>query len=66
MNKTSKAAKEEEHANLKLKNCAENQYKDSQQTYTQNITNINNTYLALLDLELDLDNIRKDGNIMDH
>ena len=34
INKTSKAAKEEEHANLELKNCMENEYKDTQQTYT--------------------------------
>ena len=32
INKTSKAAQEEEHATLELKNCMENEYKNSQQT----------------------------------
>ena len=66
INKTSKAAQEEEHATLELKSCEENEYKDSQQTYTQRIADIDDTYLALVDLELDHDNIRKEGNIMDY
>ena len=64
MNKTSKVAQEEEHATLEIKNCMENEYKDSQQTYTPRIADIDDAYLALVDLELDHDNIRKEGNIM--
>ena len=66
MNKTSKAAQEEEHATLALKDCMENEYKDSQQTYTRRIADIDDTYLTLVNLELDHDNIRKEGNIMDY
>ena len=66
INKTSKAAQEEEHATLELKNCMENEYKYSQQTYTRRIADIDNAYLALMDLELDHDIIRKEGNIMDY
>ena len=43
----------------------ENEYKDSQQTYTRRIAAINDTYFALVDLELDHNSIRKEGNIMD-
>ena len=64
INKTSKAAKEEEHATLELNNCMENEYKDSQQTFTRRIADLDDAYIALVDLELDHDNIRKEGNIM--
>ena len=66
MNKTSKAAQEEELATLELKNCMKNNNKDSQQTNTWRIADIDDAYLALVDLELDNDNIRKEGNIMDY
>ena len=39
---------------------------DSQQTDTQRTADIDDAYLALVDLELDHDNIRKEGNIMDY
>ena len=66
MNKTSKAIQEEEHATLALKECEEKEYKDSQQTYTRRMADIDDIYLALVDLELDHENIRKEGNIMDY
>ena len=50
INKTSKAAQEEEHATLELRKCVENEYKDSQQTHTQRIADIDDAYLALVDL----------------
>ena len=62
INKTSKASKEEEHATLELNNCKEAEYKDSQQTFVQKIADLNEAYIALVDLELDHDNIRKEGN----
>ena len=61
MNKTSKAAQEQEHATLELKNCMENKYKNSQQTYTRRIADIDDAYLALVNLELDHYNIRKEA-----
>ena len=65
INKTSKASKEEEHANLELDNC-ETEYKDSQETLAHNIADLDQTYIALVDLELDHDNIRKEGNIIEY
>ena len=59
INKTSKAAQEEEHATLELKNYMENEYKDSQKIYTRRIADIDDACLALVDLELDHDNIKK-------
>ena len=47
INKTSKAAQEEEHATLELKNCMENKYKDSQQTYMRRIADLDDAYIAL-------------------
>ena len=49
---------------MELKNCMENEYKDSQETYTQRIADLDDAYIALVDIELDHDNIRKVGNIM--
>ena len=66
MNKSSKAIQEEEHAALALKECEEKEYKDSQQTYTRRMADIDDIYLTLVDLELDHENIRKEGNIMDY
>ena len=66
MNKTSKATQEEEHATLALKDCMENEYKDSQQTYTSRMADTHEIYLALVDRELDHENIRKEGNIIDY
>ena len=66
MNKTSKATQEEEHATLTLKECEENKYKDSQQTYTRRMADIDYIYLPLTDLELDQENKREEGNIMDY
>ena len=66
INKTSKASKEEEHATLELNNCKEAEVKDSQQTFAQKISNLDEAYIALVDLELDHDNIRKEGNIIDY
>ena len=63
--KTSKASKEEEHANLELNNC-ETEYKDSQETLAHRIADLNQVYIALVDLELDHDKIRKEGNIIDY
>ena len=65
INKTSKASKEEEHANLELNNC-ETEYKDSQETLAHKIANLDQTYIALVDLGLDHDNIRKEGNIIEY
>ena len=60
INKASKASKEEEHATLELNNCKETEYKDSQQTFTRRIADLDEAYIALVDLELDHDNIRKE------
>ena len=65
MNKSSKAI-QEEHATVELEECEKKEYIDSQQTYTRRMADINDIYLALVDLELDHENIRKEGNIMDY
>ena len=66
MNKSSRAIQEEEHATLALKECEKKEYIDSQQTYTRRMADTDDIYLALVDLELDHENIRKEGNIMDY
>ena len=66
MNKSSKAIQEEEHATVALKECEKKEYIDSQQTYTRRMADTDDIYLALVDLELDHENIRKEGNIMDY
>ena len=48
MNKTSKAAKEEVQATLELRECTENQYRDSHQTYAQRLVDINYAYNTLV------------------
>ena len=66
MNKSSKAIQEEEHATVALEECEKKEYIDSQQTYTRRMADTNDIYLTLVDLELDHENIRKEGNIMDY
>ena len=58
INKTLKASEEEEQAKLELKNC-EAEYMDPHETLTYKMAELNQPYIALVDLELDHDNIRK-------
>ena len=66
MNKSSKAIQEEEQETIALKECEKKEYIDSQQTYTRRMANTDDIYLALVDLELDCENIKEEGNIMDY
>ena len=59
------ASEEEEHAKLELNNC-EAEYKDSHETLAYKTAELDQTYIALVDLELDHDNIRKEGNIIEY
>ena len=60
INKTSKASEEEEQAKLELNNC-EAEYKDAHEPLAFKMAKLNRTYIALVDLELDHNNIGKIG-----
>ena len=66
MNKAVKAAKEEDQVTLELKNYMADQYSDSHQTYKQRLVDISHAHDTIVDLELDHENIRKEGNIMEY
>ena len=66
MSKSSRASQEEDQATVALEECEKKEYIDSQQTYTRRMADTNDIYLALVDLELDCENIKEEGNIMDY
>ena len=66
MSKSSRASQEEDQATVALEECEKKEYIDSQQTYTRRMADTDDIYLALVDLELDYENIKKEGNIMDY
>ena len=51
---------------MELKNYMEDQYSDSHQTYKQRLVDISHAHDTIVDLELDHENIRKEGNIMEY
>ena len=63
--KTSKASEEERQANLELNNC-EAEYEEVHGLLADKMARLNKTYITLVDLELDLDDIRKEGNIISY
>ena len=66
MNKSSRVSQEEDQATVALEECEKKEYIDSQQTYTRRMADTDDIYLALVDLELDCENIKNEGNIMDY
>ena len=66
MSKSSRASQEEDQATVALEECEKKEYIDSQQTYTRRMADTDDIYLALVDLELDCENIKEEGNIMDY
>ena len=61
--KASKASEEEEQAKLDLDNC-EAEYEEVHGPLVDKMTRVNEAYVTLVDLELDHNNIRKEGNII--
>ena len=61
--RASKASEDKEQANLDLDNC-EAEYKEVHGPLVDKMTRVNETYVTLVDLELDHNNIRKEGNII--
>ena len=61
--KASKASEEEEQAKLEQDNC-EAEYEEVHGPLADKMTRLNETYITLVDLELDHNNIRKEGNII--
>ena len=66
MSKSSKASQEEDQAKLTLEECEKKEYIKISQTYTRRMADTNDIYLALVDIELDCENIQEEGNIMDY
>ena len=64
MSKSSKASQEEDQATIALEECEKKEYIEIPQTYTRRMADTNDTYLALVDLELDCENIQEEGNII--
>ena len=66
MSKSSKASQEEDQATIALEECEKKEYIEIPQTYTRRMADTDDIYLALVDLELDCENIQEEGNIMDY
>ena len=66
MSKSSKASQEEDQATIALEECEKKEYIKISQTYTRRMADTNDISLALVDLELDCENIQEEGNIMDY
>ena len=66
MSKFSKASQEEDQAKIALEECEKKEYIEIPQTYTRRMADTDDIYLALVDLELDCENIQEEGNIMDY
>ena len=61
LDKASKSSKEEEQAKLEQENC-EAEYEEDHGPLADKMTRLNETYITMVDLELDHNNIRKEGN----
>ena len=62
-NKISKASEEEEQAKLELSNC-ETEYEGVHGPLADRMDELRQTYISMVNLELNHDNIRKEGNII--